>query len=83
MAFAALTATLCLESWSMSTESFTIFLILRGVMLESEICWRLKTALASFASFSCCFFTLALNERTPGMTELGMVGLSAFRMGRV
>lgn len=81
MAFAALTATLCLMSCSMSTESLTIFLMFRGVMFESEICWRLTTAFASFASFSCCFFILVLNERTSGTAWLGVVGLSAFRMG--
>ena len=38
MAFAALTATLCLESCSINKESLTVFLMLRGVILESEIC---------------------------------------------
>ena len=79
MALAALTATLTLESWSMSTESFTIFRMFRGVMLESDICWRLTTAFASFASFSCCFFTLVLIV-VDGIVRgaINLVGLSAF-----
>ena len=85
MAFAALTATLTLASWSIRTESLTIFLMFRGVMFESEIWVRLTTAFASLASFSCCFFSFALMERTYWFRSWcsNMVGLSVFRAGRV
>lgn len=73
MAFAALTANVNFASCSMITESFTIFLIFLGVMLESAICCRLVMALVSFAWFSCCFFNLLLKFGTSVAEEvLGM-----------
>lgn len=64
IAFAALTARLTFKSWSMVTESFTIFLIFLGVMFESAICCRLVMAFVSFAWLSCCFLSLLLKSRT-------------------
>jgi hypothetical protein len=84
MALAALMGTLTLVSCSIITESLTIFLMLRGVMFESEICWRLNTAFANLASFSCCFFSLVLIEGTPVVKRgFDAVGLSAFRLVRL
>ena len=59
------------------TESFTIFLMFLGVILESEICVRLTTAFASLASFSCCFLSFALIERAPGF-ETWFDGIKCF-----
>ena len=60
IALAALTARLCFGSWSIKIESLTIFRMFLGVMFESAICWSVVVALASFASFSCCFLILVL-----------------------
>jgi len=57
---AALTAMLCFWSWSIRIESLTIFLMLRGVMFESTIWFRLTVAFVSFALFSSYFFNFAL-----------------------
>ena len=78
MALAARTATLCLVSCSMSTESLTIFLMFRGVMLESDICCRLTTALASFASFYCCFLSLALMGLPEFQSAASKCGIKCF-----
>lgn len=82
MALAALTATLCFMSWSMTIESLTVLRMFLGVMLESAICCRLTVAFANFASFSCCFLILALNKYTwLANVRLYSVGISVFRRG--
>ena len=65
MAFAALTATLSFGSWRALMESFTIFLMFLGVMLESAICCKLALALVNLSIFSCCFLSLLVVVFTP------------------
>jgi hypothetical protein len=44
-----------------------------GVMFESAICWRLRLAFASLASFSCCLFSFVL------MVKSSLRGVMCFK----